>query len=101
MKSQRKCPSCSEYSISVAKLAFLQRLKCSSCKSKIGFNWIFSGSFYCLSAVLFGFLGIYLSVSFSFSLIFNLVVLVISFVVLSFLVGLFAPLEIKQKWWEP
>ena len=99
MKSQRKCPSCSEYSISVATLAFLQRLKCSSCKSKVGFNWIFSGFFYCLSAVLFGFLGLYLSVSFS--LVFNLVVLVILFVVLFFLAGLFAPLEIKQKWWEP
>ena len=99
MKSRRKCPSCSEYSISVAKLSFLQRLKCSRCKSKIGLNWIFSGFFYCFSAVLFGFLSIYLSVSFS--LVFNLVVVAILFIVMSFLVALFAPLEIKQKWWEP
>ena len=99
MKSQRKCPSCSEYSISVAKLAFLQRLKCSSCMSKIGFNWIFSGFFYCFSAVLFGFLSIYLAVSFS--LLFNLMVVGVLFISMSFLVSLFAPLEIKQKWWEP
>ena len=95
----RVCPNCKVEIISVAKLALMLRSKCTNCKSKIGVHWVFSSIYYCFSAVVLGFLGIYLSVNFS--ILSSLVLLLGAFTIMSILVGLFAPLEAKQKWWEP
>ncbi|OUR95891.1 hypothetical protein A9Q81_13615 [Gammaproteobacteria bacterium 42_54_T18] len=95
----RKCPNCSVDAVSVVMLALMFRPKCSHCKSKIGFHWLFAGIYYCLSAVIIGFLGIYLSVSFD--LPSSLVLLAGAFTIISTLAGLLTPLEVKEKWWEP
>jgi hypothetical protein len=95
----RVCPNCKVEIISVAKLALMLRSKCSNCKSKIGVHWLFSGIYYCLFAVVIGFLGIYLSVNFS--ILSSLFFLLGAFIIMSTLVGLLAPLEVKEKWWEP
>ena len=99
MQYHGKCPSCGENSISIIKLSLLHRLTCLNCKSKIGFNWIFSGIFYCFSSVFLGFLGLNL-LGYS-SVTFKLSIFMFCVVSLTLFAGFFAPLETKQKWWEP
>jgi len=75
------------------------RPRCLSCKSKIGFHWVFAGFFCCLEAVILGFLGLYLLGNFS--IVVSSLIWLLTLALLSIVAGVAGPLETKQKWWEP
>jgi len=96
----RTCPSCSEKSISLAKLALFGRPKCTACSKSVGFHWLFAAVYACLLAVLSSFFGVYLVVS-NINVIFSFTIICAVVFLVSALASFIAPLETKSKWWAP
>ena len=97
---KRNCPKCKNNNISIIGL-ILSKPKCQSCKSVVGYHWIFNTVFICIFAVVIGFLSIFLQTAseLSFAIKVGIFFSTVFFSIL--LWSLLSPLEVKLNKWAP
>ncbi|RBP47014.1 hypothetical protein DFR28_1138 [Arenicella xantha] len=76
------------------------RVRCRSCKEKIGHHWLLAAIFFCLEFFILLILGLYL-IKLSYSLSLSLLFYGMFIFSVTFLWSLFGPLEQKNSQWEP
>jgi len=72
------------------------RVRCPSCRARIGHHWIYNTFFWCFGAVLFGFLSVYLQTSLL-PIITTAGIFITVLIVALFLSAAFGPLEQKAN----
>ena len=79
----------------------LSRPKCQSCKSVVGFHWVYNAVFLCIAAVAIGFLSLYLQTVINLSIVVKVFIFFGAALLGILLWSLSSPLEIKLNKWAP
>lgn len=96
----KECPNCKEQSISVVRVALLTRTACCHCYSRVGLHWLFGSFFAFFLAVFSGFFGIYL-LGATHNGLYAFLILLPCIILVSLMVSIIGPLEVKSNWWTP